>query len=425
MRPAGRANVPCSHGSMLSLLSCIRPRPERGLALAVLAGATVALGCGTPADAARNPHAGVGIGAVENNPIRSREDFLAERIVLDADTRMRWFITGFNLEGVHYDARGRPAPREIRSSRFRKPRLPAPPRRGKWTPGGGRTGYANGNGGQIWFRLLPAKANGRPDFDHPIASERINAVTAYRRSKEEFGTGLTQLIGFRVNKTVPAGEYVAVFGNSSARPAVHFFSTNLPTTVGGGPNVRDERDPAAPGALGGLDPRETVMWSRNRGASWVFGSRVGDGPLFGYYDAGRHRRLPWYGWQEKKGERAVPGQPFNGYGPLEKSPTLRVKAGSSTTLTRAGGFSSSPGRIGTVTVETRAGRATTTQSLGRGLASAPLDRPLAVAAGETYTITTTGSVPLARADQYVRRTFGTLPWTTVGEDGDRAELFAE
>ena len=413
---------------MTSLLAFNRrPRAWLVIALVALAGAAaaVAAGGGAPADAARNPHAGVGIGAVENNPIRSRNDFLGERIVLDRDTRMRWFITGFNLEGVHYDPRGAQAPREIRSSRFRKPRLPEPPRRGRWTPGGGRTGYANGNGGQIWFRLVPAKANGRPDLGHPIASERINAVTAYKRSKEEFGTGLTQLIGFKVNKTVPAGEYVAVFGNSSRRPNVHFFSTNLPTTIGGGPNVRNERRADATGALGGLDPRETVMWSTSRGSSWVFGSQVGRGALFGYYNAGQNRRLPWYGWQEKKGQRAVPQQPFNGYGPLHKGPTLRVTAGAAATLTRAGGFSESPGRIGTVTVQTAAGRATTTTSLGRGLESAPLDKPLAVAAGETYTITTTGSVPLARADQYVRRTFGTLPWSTVGEAGDRAELFAE
>jgi hypothetical protein len=78
-----------------------------------------------------------------------------------------------------------------------------------------------------------------------------------------------------------------------------------------------------------------------------------------------------------------------------------------------------------VTVQTGAGRATTTRSLGRGLSSAPLERPLWVAAGETYTITSTGPVPIARADRYVRATFGSLPWSTNGEDGDRAQLFAE
>jgi hypothetical protein len=400
-------------------------RADRTFLLAVLAGAVCALGCGAPADAARNPHAGVGIGAVENNPIRARNDFLAERIVLDQDTRMRWFITGFNLEGVHFTVRNGLAPREIRSSRLRKPRIPTPPRQRRWVAGDGRIGYANGNGGTIWFRLVRARSDGRPDLTNVIASERINAITAYQRTKQEFGTGLTQLIGFRVNRTVPAGEYVVVIGNASRRPGVHYFSTNLPTHTGSAPNTRNERDPDAPGALGGLDPRETVMWSTSGGRSWVFGSQVGRGALFGYYNAGDNRRIPWYGWQVKKGERAIPQQPFNGYGSLEKSPRLRVKASAATTLTRAGGFTRSPGRVGTITVRTDAGSATTTRSLGRGLGSAPLDRPLPVAAGETYTITTTGSVPLARADRYVRRTFGTLPWTTVGDDGDRAELFAE
>ena len=213
--------------------------------LAVLAGAVCALGCGAPADAARNPHAGVGIGAVENNPIRTRNDFLAERIVLDQDTRMRWFITGFNLEGVHFTVRNSLAPREIRSSRLRKPRIPTPPRQRRWVAGDGRIGYANGNGGTIWFRLVRARSDGRPDFANVIASERINAITAYQRTKAEFGTGLTQLIGFRVNKTVPAGEYVVVLGNASRRPGVHYFSTNLPTHTGSAPNTRNERDPDA------------------------------------------------------------------------------------------------------------------------------------------------------------------------------------
>ncbi len=373
---------------------------------------------------ARNPNVGVGIGGVENNPIRTGHDLLGERIVLDHATPMRWFITGFNLEGVHSGPAGSFAPDEIRTASWLKPRQPAPPGLGGWAPGRGRIGYANGDGGTIWFRLVPARADGTPDLSRVLAEERVNAVEAYRRTKAEFGTGLTQLVGLAVNRTIPAGEYVAVFGNAARDPEVDYFSHNFPTYEGDSPNTRNERDRRAPGALGGLDPRETIMWSSTGGASWVFGSAVGDGDLYGYYPAREHRRVPWYGWQEAPGRKARYQQPFNGYGAPARGPVLRLRAARTTRLTRAGGLGAGAG-AGVVTVTTRAGRARTTRALGPGLASARLRRPLSVRAGETYTIAATGSVPLARADGYVDATFGALPWSTDGAGNDRAQLFAQ
>jgi hypothetical protein len=373
---------------------------------------------------ARNPHLGVGIGGVENNPIRAAGHLLGERIVLDRPTRMRWFITGFNLEGVHTGPGGGEAPPDIRSSSWLKPRQPSPAASpGAWSPGSGRTGYANGDGGTIWFRLVTARPDGTPDLARVVAEERINAVAAYRRTQAEFGTRLTQLIGFEVGRTVAAGEYVAVFANAAANPDVDYFSHNFPTFDGASPNTRNERDPRAPGALGGLDPRETIMWSTSGGRSWVFGSLVGDGEPYGYYPARENRRVPWYGWQEAPGQKARYQQPFNQYGAPVRRPVLRLRAPRALRLTRAGGWGAGAG-VGVVTV-TAGGRRARTRPLGTGLSAGRLSRPLAVRAGEEYTITASGAVPLARADGYVDATFGALPWSTDGAGNDRAQLFAE
>ena len=169
---------------------------------------------------------------------------------------------------------------------------------------------------------------------------------------------------------MPAGEYVAVFTNAAADPLTNYFSHNFPTFTGDSPNTRNERDPRAPGALGGLDPRETIMWSTTGGRSWVFGAPVGDGDLYGYYAARENKRVPWYGWQEAPGRPARAQQPFNGYGAPARSPVLHLRAGRTKRLTRAGGWGDGSA-LGVVTVTTAAGRASTTRALGAGMDERP------------------------------------------------------
>ena len=147
-------------------------------------------------------------------------------------------------------------------------------------------------------------------------------------------------------------------------------------------------------------------------------------PWFSLTRAARENmRVPWYGWQEAPGRPARAQQPFNGYGAPARSPVLHLRAGRTKRLTRAGGWGDGSA-LGVVTVTTAAGRASTTRALGAGMESARLRRPLRVRAGETYTISASGSVPLARADGYVDAIFGALPWSTDGAGSDRAQLFA-
>ena len=254
----------------------------------------------------------VGLWGVENNPIKGGDDYLATRFVLDEPTTMYRFISGFNLEGVYTDEANQPAPSEIRT-RYRDKRqvdgrYPPPPDDlpSGWSPGSGRWGYAHGNGGVIWARLVAVKADGRPDLSRVIAQEKVNAVKRYKESKAAYGTGLTQLLHFNFGGVRLEADtmYAVVFANADPDPMQNSFSTNLPATKQSvaGPNGTNTLDPDAPGAVAGLDPRETTTWTVDGGSSWRWGYQVGGGEdIFTYYAASPVSdggpRMPWYGWQ--------------------------------------------------------------------------------------------------------------------------------
>ena len=85
----------------------------------------------------------VGVANVNNQSFTSGRLVYAIRFVLDQDTRIHRFLSGFSLEGTD--------------------RM------------GGRPHYAHGNGGTIWARLVQVDRRGRPDLDHVSALPPIEA----------------------------------------------------------------------------------------------------------------------------------------------------------------------------------------------------------------------------------------------------------
>lgn len=386
----------------------------------------------------------VGLWDVANTPIRDGDDQFAIRFVLDEKTTLHRFISGFNLEGVYTDETGAPAPDTIRTSvedkREEDEEDPPPPANlpPDWTTGDGRPGYAHGDGGVIRARLVTVKPDGTPDLDNVLADERVNAVQRYRESQEAFGIdGGTQLLYFGMaGVELEAGRlYAVVYSNEAADPLQDFFSINSPVTRESvaGPNVQNTLDPQAPGAMAGLDPREAVTWSTNGGDEWLWGWRVGEGDLYGYYTASRTEDtgppLPWYGWQESPDTPPASNQPYYAYGEDGSFTLVASDVPHATTLTEAGGYAPIGSEVGVVTVRNvDTGESGSTEPLGEGLVRGRLDNPVRLQVGDTYEISNTGTVALAKADDFIRKTFlvgqGDWPFTTEGNGADRAELFA-
>ena len=204
---------------------------------------------------------------------------------------------------------------------------------------------------------------------------------------------------------IPAGiPHFVMYQNVHPDPRNNFVALQSPTVAEpvAGPNGRNTLDPNAHGAVNGLDPREAVAWSLDSGASWGWGRAVGGGPIPGDYTMGGDDavRLPWYAWQESSGAALQANQPYYAY-TAKGSFTLRVKSSpKATTLTEAGGYAPSGGSVGVVTVKNvRTGATGRTASLGSGLMKGALSPPVAIAAGDTYEISNTGTVAKAEARQ--------------------------
>lgn len=236
--------------------------------------------------------------------------------------------------------------------------------------------------------------------------------------------------------------------------ANNYFSVNCPTTArdAGGPHNQNSRSKFTVGAIAGLDPREACAWSVDSGSNWVWGEycggdttgqglpadRVG-GHMSGCYngtdvDPDEAVRMPWFGWQPTNSSGAIEGiQPYTNY--LEHGTGLTLtcrRAGRAVTLTKAGGFAPAGANLGTITVtniSTGVTGSVNLSSAGDGIAEGTLSTPVPVAAGETYTIASTGDVYVEQADSFQQTIFGLgggdFPFSTNGGYGnDRAALYA-
>jgi hypothetical protein len=201
-----------------------------------------------------------------------------------------------------------------------------------------------------------------------------------------------------------------------------------------GPNGYNNLDPDTPGAVGGLDPREAVTWSTDGGTSWVWGRLVGRGYYTGSRTTDDGTRLPFYGWTAAPGNvKPSSNQPYNNYWQKCTRCTLTLHhAPRAVTLIQAGGYAPVGSGLGVVTVKNlRTGQVGRTVSLGDGVTRGALSRAIRIARGDTYTITTSGTVYKNPADNFMRVLFrigdpnGPYPFTTnTANPADRAEVFA-
>ena len=273
--------MPASKHVPSSLLCPARRRPARTLRLAVAAAVAIAVAIGAPqpASAARDiPVAGAG---VNDQNLKNSNWRYAIRFVVDEDTSMYRFMSGFKAMGAN----------------------------GVFASQGSGT-YGRGDGGLVRAQLVTVKADGTPNTANVLGQETVSAQQRYAESKSEYGVGgVTQFWHFNMGGVQLKRDtmYAMVYSNVSPDPANNYFSTNSPTMKESevGPNGRNNLDPNAPGAIGGLDAREAVAWSTDAGSSWVWGRLVGQGYYTGSATSDDGTRLPWYAWHSplRRGRR--------------------------------------------------------------------------------------------------------------------------
>lgn len=301
---------------------------------------------------------------------------------------------------------------------------------------GGRTGYGSGNGGTHFGRIVEADpATGLP-MSTVLASESVNGCTAHNRSKSEFGLNTTHQIHFVQFSplALKAGKLYAFLlsntdpspGNGGSSGGGNHMSPNMnfAKLADLGPNGQNTLDAKAPGAVSGLDPRETTMWSKDSGASWLFGDKVG------WYDVGNGEGKMWtVGYRVAGGESVAHGWPAMNWPDQAKSSITYRNVPKDTVLTDAGGASFS-GAVGVVTVKNdKTGVSASTPSLGSGLPVGKLSQPVPVKAGESYTVSNSGVVDNGSGGAGQGRVFGIgsrLPWIITKNSGssDVPQLFA-
>jgi hypothetical protein len=413
-------------------------RTHRSSFLAIAVCLSALLVCAAPA--AANRSIPVGIYNVNNSPLtQGASRIYAMRFVLDKPAPIFRMYSGMNWEGVYTDELNQPAPVEIRTGALNKgyPSPPAPTDLpAGWTVGAGRLHYAHGNGGTIRARLVPMRPDGTPDMSKVLAEDTYSAVKRYKEIKSlwDFSGRAGMTYSNFGGVTIPADiPHFVIYQNISANPGENFVSLNSPVVneAAAGPNGRNTLDRNAPGAVAGLDPREAVAWSTDGGVSWGWGRQVGAGSVPGDYSGSGDDgvRLPWYAWQEQSGAPLQSNQPYYAY-TASGSYTLRVKSAPvSTKLTEAGGNAPAGASVGVVTVKNvRTGQLGKTASLGGGMAKGALSPAVDVAAGDTYEISNSGTVTKAEGDLFLQKMGligpGKTPYETVGNEYDRAELFA-
>ncbi len=387
--------------------SPIPAQRTRRRALAFLLAVMTALVPAATAEAARSIP--VGLASTNDQNLRTHESLLAIRFVLDRDTSMYRFMSGFKTQGASWD-----------------------PHSGSKCGGPGSGCYGAGDGGIVNARLVTVKADGTPNLSNVLAEETRSAKDRYFDSKNSYGVdGITQMIfssmgGIQLKRNTM---YAMVYRNTHRDPVSNFFSINSPTVKesAAGPNGRNNLDPDAAGAIAGLDPREAVASSTNGGGSWSWGRQVG--PYFGSPSSDDGTRLPWYGWQTSASTKPQANQPYYQYWNQCSACTLTARnVPRKTTLTEAGGYAPVGSSVGVVTVRnTRTGQIGRTGSLGSGIVKGALSSPVAVEPGDTYEITNTGTVYRYEADAFLVKVFGlgagAFPFTTAGS-ADAAQLFA-
>jgi hypothetical protein len=259
-------------------------------------------------------------------------------------------------------------------------------------PYGGRTGYAAGTTGLLDASTYAVAADGLPD------SETLLAHSVVQPCGREDGESLDLDLDFEVYE---GQELVTVIRNVDDDSSRNYFSLNFLYAASGlvGANARNERDPEAPDAFYGLDPREIVGYSEDGGETW----ELPGGP---YGPKGGKAFLPTYIQEYADGYRT--GQPYYYARELAGRVTMVYAATDvPSTITALGAYTLGPG---TAAVELRVDGVERASILltGSGMLRRRID-PVTVSRGQTVTVTTrAGSQGLALGALYADRAWDDL-----------------
>lgn len=302
----------------------------------------------------------------------------------------------------------------------------------------GREGYGSGDGGTMYGRIVEVDPTTGLPTDRVLGSEQVTGCEAYERAREEFGLGQQHQVQYVRFPPVPlqAGRmYAFVLSNVAADPGDGGDATvgdhmspnlNIADLEDMGPNGRNTLDPTAPGAVYGLDPRETTMWSEDSGRTWSFGDEVG---WYGE-DDGRGGMWPG-GYRIAGGANVAQGWTYMNW-PDEGPASVTYTADADQVLVEAGGASTDDD-VGVITVENlETGVSATTPELGSGLVRGPLDQGVPIEAGQQYAVSTDGSVDTGSAEYWDRvfdfRTTQSVEYVSACPDcelaDDRPMLYA-
>ena len=324
----------------------------------------------------------IGIENVNNSPMKDGDYRALLRFVPDRTISIDRLYFGFNLHGASC-----------------------------WDPGGGSDGA--GNGGRLKGSLTEiSPATGLPTTI--IATETVGACQRHAEAAAEVG-GDPVLVWINASATLAGGAmYGLVISNDDAEPATNFFSFHMPIadTLLAGPHARNELSLEAAGGILSLDPREHVAWSSDRGSSWQYGSN--NGQYLSYMNdhdtAHPATRMPEYGFRLTDGVN-LPVQPYYAYRTDCQGCSVSYGAARyARSFVELGGFTASGTDVGTLAfTNLETGEyASCTPAEGYGFRTCALDAPVAVAKGQSYSISSTGSVEIMRMDNPQRILFPTV-----------------
>ncbi|HEX2670885.1 MAG TPA: hypothetical protein VHM25_08435 [Polyangiaceae bacterium] len=321
----------------------------------------------------------VGIENVNDSPLKSASYRALLRFVPDATITIDRFYFGFKLRGASC-----------------------------WDSG--NAGYGAGDGGTLHASLVDIdEATGLPTTE--LVGETVNGCTRHEEAAEFVGSDPV-MVWVNTPATLQAGKlYALIVSNTHPQPANNFFSFNMPLadTALAGPHAKNELDQNASGGILGLDPREHVAWSQDAGKTWEYGSLNGQYRSYmnDHDTAHPATRMPQYGFRLANGEM-LGVQPYYAYSTDCASCSVTyANARQARGFVELGGFTASGTNVGTLSIknETTGKELSCTPPQGYGFRTCALPEPLSVGIGESYTVSTTGSVEVMELDNPQRLMF--------------------
>jgi hypothetical protein len=342
-------------------------------------GANGGAGGGTMMPTNRASSIPVGIENVNDSPLKSAAYRALIRFVPDATISIDRFYFGFKLKGASC-----------------------------WDSG--NAGYGAGDGGTLHASLVDVdQATGLPTTE--IVGETVNGCARHEEAAELVGSDPV-MVWVNTPATLEAGKlYALIVSNTHAQPATNFFSFNMPLadTVLAGPHARNELDQNVAGGILGLDPREHVAWSKDAGKTWDYGSLNGQYRSYmnDHDTAHPATRMPQYGFRLANGSM-LGVQPYYAYSTdCSNCNVTYANARSAQSFTVLGGFTASGTNVGTLSIKNESSGKTQscTPSQGYGFRTCALPEALSVSVGESYTVSTSGSVEVMELDNPQRLMF--------------------